>query len=266
MTARFHANNRVTNSIHRVVRWIARVQGGHMGSRQEYRRALRALPTSEWTAFLDAKSGLPGPRGNLELMEAAADEGSPAWFAELAGSADEYRAATGAVGLGRLLADAPDARITERLHELAADRRWRVREGVAMALQRLGDADPGRLWSLARAWAKDPDPLVQRAAVAGVCEPRLLLPQGAAAVALEICGTVTALLTARPREERRSDGVRSLRQALGYCWSVAVAADPGIGVARFQALADDPDPDVTWIVRENGRKARLVRALEAAQA
>lgn len=232
-----------------------------MGSAQEYRQALRALPASEWTAFLDAKSGLPGPRGNLELIQAAADEGAGGWFEELATDPDEFRAATGAVGLGRLLAETPDARVLATLHELAADPRWRVREGVAMALQRLGDADPERLWSLARAWAVDPDPLVQRAAVAGICEPRLLRPPAAAAVALEICETVTTRLAARPRDERRSDGVRSLRQALGYCWSVAVAADPGPGVPRFQALANDPDPDVMWIVRENGRKARLVRAL-----
>jgi hypothetical protein len=118
---------------------------------------------------------------------------------------------------------------------------------------------------LAKAWAVDPDPLVQRAAVAGVCEPRLLLPPAAAAVALEICGTVTTTLAVRPREERRTDGVRSLRQALGYCWSVAVAADPEAGVPRFLALADNPDRDVMWIVRENGRKARLVRALNAAE-
>jgi len=235
-----------------------------VGRRQEYGRALRVLPVSQWTAFLDAHSGLPGPRGNLELIQAAAEAGDAAWFEELVASTDEFRAATGAVGLGRLLADAPDASVVACLHDLAADRRWRVREGVAMALQRLGDADPARLWSLARAWAVEPDPLVQRAAVAGVCEPRLLRPPAAAAVALEICGTVTTMLAARPQEQRRSDGVRSLRQALGYCWSVAVAADPGIGVPRFQALTDDPDPDVTWIVRENGRKARLVRVLNGA--
>lgn len=236
-----------------------------MGSRQEYQRALRALPSSEWTAFLDANSGLPGPRGNLELIQAAADEGTAGWFDQLVTSADEFRAATGAVGLGRLLADAPDERLTACLHERAADPRWRVREGVAMALQRLGDADPARLWPLAREWASDPDPLVQRAAVAGVCEPRLLRPPAAAAAAVEICETVTTTLAARPPQQRRSDGVRSLRQALGYCWSVAVAADPGAGVPRFLALADDPDPDVMWIVRENRRKARLVRALDAAE-
>lgn len=55
--------------------------------------------------------------------------------------------------------------------------------------------------------------------------------------------------------------MRSLRQALGYCWSVAVAADPVAGMPRFLALGDSTDRDVAWIVRENGKKARLARLL-----
>jgi hypothetical protein len=55
--------------------------------------------------------------------------------------------------------------------------------------------------------------------------------------------------------------VRTLRQALGYAWSVAVAADPEPGLTAFTALRDDPDPDVAWVVRENLRKKRLQRLL-----
>ena len=126
-----------------------------------------------------------------------------------------------------------------------------------MGLQRLGDGAPERLWDLVRAWAVDDDPLVQRAAVAGMCEPRLLRSRSGSAVALEVCATVTRRLAARPLSQRKDDGVRALRQALGYCWSVAVAADPGAGLPLFTALGQDPDPDVAWIVRENWKKARL---------
>jgi hypothetical protein len=231
--------------------------------RQQYRTALRALPTSARAEYLDQHSGLPGPRANLELVQAAADEGDADWFGELAESADEFRAAVGAVGLGRLLAEAPVESAEARLHALASDDRWRVREGVAMALQRLGDADPARLWPLATTWAADADPKVQRAAVAGVCEPRLLRPPGAAASAVELCRSITASLVARPRDQRRSDGVRCLRQALGYCWSVAVAADPATGLPVFARLGEESDPDVVWIVQQNRRKARLVRAVAA---
>jgi hypothetical protein len=48
---------------------------------------------------------------------------------------------------------------------------------------------------------------------------------------------------------------------LGYCWSVAVAADPPNGLTRFIALESTDDADVRWIVRENAKKARLAKLL-----
>jgi hypothetical protein len=147
------------------------------------------------------------------------------------------------------------------LREYARDGRWRVREGVAMALQRLGDADSSRLRRLTREWADDADPLVQRAAVAGICEPRLLRQPDNRAHALALCHAVTESLAERPVEVRASDGVRVLRQALGYCWSVAVAADPSAGLPLFAVLSGHTDPDVQWIVRENRKKSRLARLL-----
>lgn len=126
-----------------------------------------------------------------------------------------------------------------------------------MALQTLGDADPARLRELVVCWSGDPDPLVQRAAVAGICEPRLLTCEDGAACALDVCERATRALAARPRDRRRDPGVRTLRQALGYCWSVAVAADPAAGLPRFTALTGSDDGDVAWIVRENRTKKRL---------
>jgi len=130
-----------------------------------------------------------------------------------------------------------------------------------MALQRLGDADLPRLLDLASEWAGDSSPLVQRAAAAGVCEPRLLRTPPARATAIEICERVTESLAARPSSERGDPRVRVLRQGLGYCWSVAVAADPAQGLPRFRMISESADPDVSWIVRENRRKARLASLL-----
>lgn len=50
-----------------------------------------------------------------------------------------------------------------------------------------------------------------------------------------------------------------LRQALGYCWSVAVAAYPEPGRAAFSHWLASTDRDVRWILRENLKKNRLVR-------
>lgn len=60
-------------------------------------------------------------------------------------------------------------------------------------------------------------------------------------------------------EERRRDDFRVLRQALGYCWSVAVAALPEEGQAALEKWFSSDDADVRWIMRENLRKQRLVR-------
>jgi hypothetical protein len=52
-----------------------------------------------------------------------------------------------------------------------------------------------------------------------------------------------------------------MRQALGYGWSVVVAALPAEGLPAFHRLEASDDPDVAWVVRENRRKARLKRLL-----
>jgi hypothetical protein len=230
-----------------------------MGRREQYRAELRTLDATHWPEYLRERSGLPGPRGNIELAQAVADEADRARFDQFIATDDEYLVFCGVLGLGRLLAESAD--VEQRLRGHATDERWRVREAVAMALQRLGDADLSRLLDIVADWAADPHPLVQRAAVAGVCEPRLLKTSHAAARAVDVCTRVTEVLAARPADERADAGVRALRQALGYCWSVAVAADPGAGVHRFRALADGDDRDVAWIVRENSKKARLVKLL-----
>lgn len=235
------------------------IWGTCVSRREDYRAELRALAATQWPAYLRANSGLPGPRANLELAGAVADEGDRNTFDLLIASDDEYLVLCGVLGLGRLMADGAD--VERRLREHASDPRWRVREGVATALQRLGDADLPRLVDIVRAWSAQEDPLVQRAAVAAICEPRLLKTPTGVDCALKACVQTTSALVARADDERREAAVRTLRQALGYCWSLAVAADPATGLPIFRALAKSTDLDLAWIVRENSRKARLAKLL-----
>ena len=250
-----------------------------MGRRDAYRTDLTALlgdgavgDTGDAVrAYLAGRSGLPGRRANLELVAACADVAPAPLLRALATSDDEFERLCGVVGLGRLLVesddDGPAARaLVGKLRAAAAAEGWREREGVAMALQRLGDADPARLRRVVADWAAGPDPLVARAAVAGICEPRLLHDVATARTAVDACRAATAVLVAVPPEGRREPPVRTLRQALGYCWSVAVAAAPEAGLPAFEDLgppaADDRDLD--WVVRTNLRKARLQRVLVTA--
>lgn len=228
-----------------------------MKPRERWCAELRLLDRSEWTRFLGEHSGLPGPRANTELAIAYAELADWPEINTAITNSDEYLAMCGTVAVGARAAD-HGALIT--LHQLASDSRWRVREAVAMGLQLLGDASFGELEGIVKVWVQDPDPLVQRAAAAAICEPRLLRTPHAAGVALGICVTATDAIARWPRNSRRDPAFRVLRQALGYCWSVAVAAAPRNGLTAFQSL-DDSDPDVAWIVAQNLRKKRLAQLL-----
>jgi hypothetical protein len=232
--------------------------GRALGKVDDHRAVLAAL--GDWVPYLRANSGLPGPRSNLELLDACGEEADVQMAETLVDSDDEFLITCGVVALGRHLGHGDDAHVGA-LHALASDSRWRVREAVAMALQRAADDDPDRAFALAERWAADPDPLVRRAAVAAVCEPRLLRTESFSRRALGLVDRVTRDLAELPPANRRDGGLRTLRQALGYAWSVAIAASPTDGLALFGELSASDDPDVAWIVRENHKKARLRRLL-----
>ena len=241
-------------------RWIQRKC--HVSKVDHYRAILRGL--AEWEPFLLRESGLPGPRGNIELAQAVADEGDEPLFNHLlsfgadrapANSAQEFLAFCGVLGLGRLLAEGRSDLLTG-LRRWAADPRWRTREAVAMALQRLGDHDMGFLLQTAEAWS-DGGLLEKRAAAAALCEPRLLRDRAVVQRVLAILDAITAALTTM--EDRRSVEFKALRQALGYCWSVAVVAEPSSGKQRMERWLASDDADVRWIMKENLGKKRLAR-------
>jgi hypothetical protein len=234
-----------------------------MSKADEYRVILRTL--DNWDSYLVEKSGLPGPRGNLELAQVVADEGDRRLFdrylrytAEQApvNSPYEFLAFCGVVGLGRLLAEGDDS-LLSILRIYASDPRWRMREGVAMALQRLGEKDMDRLLVAMRSWSKG-TPLEQRAAAAAVCEPRLLgLTENVLAV-LHTLDEITATFL-QPADYPRDD-MLVLRKGLGYCWSVAVAALPGEGKALMEKWLATANKDILWIMQENLKKNRLIRS------
>lgn len=223
----------------------------------EWVTQLQQLDRSEWPRFLGEHSGLPGPRANLSLVEAAMSVCDDETVALLEKDGSEFAMMCAAATLASR-ADQPI--ILERVRAAAVDARWRVREGVAIGLQRLGDRDLPSMLTIVGRWTDDPSPLVQRAAIAAICEPRLLRTPEAARTAIEACATTTASLTALPDHLRRAPDARTLRQALGYCWSVAIAADPDSGLPAFLAL-DTAHPDVAWIVTQNRRKKRLAPLL-----
>jgi hypothetical protein len=227
-----------------------------------YRQTLRSI--DDWEPYLLAESGLPGPRGNIELAQAVADEGDEPCFLHLlsfdavsapTNTPQEFLAFCGVIGLGRLVAEGRRDLLPALRHH-ANDPRWRMREGVAMALQRWGRVDMAGLLTEMDLWSRG-SLLEQRAAAAALCEPALLGDAADAEYTLQILDAITQGV--EQAEDRRSDAFQALRKGLAYCWSVAVAANPEAGEPLMERWLMCNDRDVRWIMRQNLAKQRLVR-------
>jgi hypothetical protein len=216
----------------------------------------------DWEPYLLRESDLPGPRGNLELAQAVASTGTLEQFQTLLlngpdqapyGTAREFLAVCGVIGLGAVAARGAQE-LLPVIRSWANDPRWRIREGVAMALQRLGEADFASLQRALALWCSG-TPLERRAVVAGVAEPKLLRKKDDARSALRLVDRVLRSVT--QETDRRSEDFLALRKGLGYAWSVVVVALPEEGKPSTERWLDCDDPDVRWILRENLKKNRL---------
>jgi hypothetical protein len=232
-----------------------------MSKVDEYRQILERL--DDWDDYLRAESGLPGPRGNLELAHAAADLGDRERFEHFlsfdpqrapVNTPDGFLAFCGVEGLGRVIAEG-QSDLWPTLRAFASDPRWRIREAVAMALQRIGRADMDALLDNMETWATGTW-LEMRAAAAGLAEPVLLQEEKYILRTLAILDRIT---TAVENAKERDEDFKVLRQGLGYCWSVVVAALPAQGKAAMERWFSSTDKDVSWIMKENLKKKRLER-------
>jgi hypothetical protein len=232
-----------------------------MSRTAEYQVILQTL--HDWDSYLLSESRLPGPRANLELAQAVAEEGDLELFLRYirytseeapVNSPREFLVFCGVLGLGRFLVT--DSELIQILRRFACDSRWRIREAVVMALQRFGDVDMTGLLAEMKCWSLG-TPLEQRAAAAAICEPRLLGETKHACEALQILDTIVTEY--KQATNRKDAGLQILRQGLGYCWSVAVVALPMEGKALMEKWLSCMDKDVLWIMKENLRKNRLAK-------
>lgn len=242
------------------------------------RESLSSGRLDELSQYLTGKSNLPGPRGNLELAEAFAD--SVTSFSQQ--NADslwkisqtlstisvkeapvnnprEFLTFCGVRGLGVVGATSKEyyLKAVARLREMAHDSRWRVRESVAMSIQRLAKMHPEVLIEL-DGWVVTGDWLAMRAVVGSVADPLLLKNGDVAKHSLELHKTIFAEVLRS--SDRKNEEFRTLRQALGYSLSVVVSAIPKEGFEYMRRLVGSGDPDILWIVKENLKKARLAKS------
>jgi hypothetical protein len=217
-----------------------------------------------WDSFLLKESGLPGPRGNIELAQAFADIAEESLIQRYISikpveapenSAKLFLTFCGVVGLGTLV-NKGKLDYLKQLRQFASDQRWRIREAVAMALQRIGDADISFLLKEMKEWSTG-NPFEKRAAIAALCEPRLLTSGEVSSSVLDILDDVTSSIM--NFEDSRSKAFEVLKKGLAYCWSVAVAACPEKGKNLFEKWVGSKDKNVIWIMKQNLKKKRLLK-------
>ena len=229
-----------------------------MSKIDSYKQTLQTL--DDWVPFLKKNSGLPGPRGNLELAYSAAELGTESQFNHLLtfhaeeNTPEVFLIFCGVVGLGRLAAHQPE--LFGRIREYASDPRWRIREAVPTGLQLTGDHDMDLLIREMKHWIKG-NWYEKRAAAATLAEPRLLKQPKHAKQVLQILDNITASM--ETEESCKDDTYKVLRQGMGYCWSVAVVALPDTGRPIIEKWLDSSDKDVLWMMKENLKKNRLIK-------
>jgi hypothetical protein len=245
--------------------WVEGATG--MSKKESYKEILVCLldeflktgSDKEVREYLASNSSLPGPRGNLELayafVEVAEDfstkKVNEMWELALAltsisaneapvNDPKEFLPFCGAVTLGAI-ASTHRGLVRQAfplLKKLANDPRWRMREGVAMGLQKLITKQGQDV-------------------AAGVAEPALLKDYQIAKSALALHEKIFSQILATG--ERKTSEFKILRQALGYSLSVVVCAIPKEGFEYMQRIAGSHDSDVLWVIKENLMKNRLVR-------
>ncbi|NWJ45915.1 MAG: hypothetical protein HXX08_08555 [Chloroflexi bacterium] len=244
--------------------------------------ALISGNASELESYLKERSNLPGPRMNLPLVYDFAElvktlvtlPESPVAQLELllegwssitveANAPETILPSAAVASYGQMAAVLPDCwqEKVARLYKAALSESWRVREMVAQALQAMLEKDWERTVLTLGEWLKGGELLALRAVVAAVAEPRLLKEYEHTYEALQLQREVVRLFIQVTPAQRKHPTYKTLRQALGYSISVAIASLPDDGLHYFSELEKSGNPDIQWIVRENKKKARLYKLI-----
>lgn len=216
--------------------------------------------------YLLKNSNLPGPRGNLELLYAFGWQASPEISSkclkyikpDTSNSPEEFVGMCGIMGYAISHRDNIHDTITF-LKPYASHYSWRIREAVAMSIQEISSGKLNEILIELQNWITG-SPLEQRAVVAALCEPKLLLDVKINLKVLAILQKITARFVGL---EKLGEEEMSLRKVLGYGWSVLITALPDHGKKALEALGESQSKHVQWIVKNNLKKKRLQK-LDAA--
>jgi hypothetical protein len=207
-------------------------------------------------------SGLPGPRGNLPLLYAFAHHAAESEINEclsfynedVSNSPEEFVVMCGIAGYC-ILKQGHMESVMEEIRRYASHKSWRIREAVAIGIQEIAEGRMEETLDCLGPWLEGNE-LEKRAAVAALCEPKLLKEKSAVVRILDILSRLT--LEFESIDAKLPDRRDTLRKALGYGWSVVIVSLPEEGKSAFEKIAGIGNRHIRWIVKENLKKNRLL--------
>ncbi len=226
--------------------------------------------------YLIANSNLPGRRANIELGQAFSDvvkdyfETEPELMWKLCNkyidisaedapvnSQKEFVPFCGTIGIGAIgsVSDKYYRRSLSTLKRMSNDARWRIREAVAMGLQKILNRKGTTTIDILERWIDKDNWLEMRAVAAGVAEPFLLVDRYIAKKSLHIHKKILKRLS--DKVETKSDEFKIAVKGLSYTLSVVVAAIPDEGFRYIKSSASSNNKTIKRIIKENLKKNRL---------
>ncbi len=234
---------------------------------------------SEIERYLCLNSNLPGPRGNLTLADKFAGFFKTdimnkelidllfQWASipnEIAPTNDrgEYLPFCAILSLGAhyyYSEDETKLRIMNLFKKAMNDKRWRVREGVAMGVQYIAEKDfePVRIYFTN--WYADSNFLEKRAFLAALAHPPILKNKDIVRFSLSMSENILKDILSAGEESRKSEEFSVLSKGLQYCLSVFVTELPEEGFALLNKYGQSKDKDIRKIIKSNLGKSRLTK-------
>lgn len=222
-------------------------------------------------SYLLANSNLPSQQGNLTLAAAFASQfhyqvnikqftSLLKKWARIASGDNEpalFLPFCAIQAIGCCYAYTKDETYLPYLKEAMRDQRWRMREGIAIAFQHIGEADGEELKRLLTAFYPSSSYLDKRAFVAALAHPPILKKnKDIALFALTMSGHILQDVYAQAVDRKDTDYI-ALVKGLSYAISVFVAYAPEEGFAWMERWVAIEHKDCRKIIKENLNKSRI---------
>jgi hypothetical protein len=228
---------------------------------------------------LISNSNLPGRRANLEMAFALADcfekvDASESHWKMLlewtrispndapTNHPREFLPFCAILSLGSIYNNADKKRkehIISIIGASASDRRWRIREAVAMGFQRVLEKNFIAIKEIFSEWIKKASLLEKRAILVTLAHPPVLDHKENVIFCFQIADEILQGLLKLNGIERKSEEFAILRKGLEFTISVYVACLPEEGFRFLKKWAQKDDADIKKILKSNLSKPRLIK-------